>query len=144
MRTVRHVSFLASGHENVIGDHKTTLELTSETFLTRQGTCIMGVRSELVLHALEDDIKSLARSKSTEIRLTLSIDGRKEEIIGHGSPGLTYADRTSMVVRTSSFECPRTLMVRADKAASDLDREFVERLKSPEQRIACEILFTAL
>jgi hypothetical protein len=40
---------------------------------------------------------------------------------------------TDVVVRKSDYFCSRTLAVRADKAASDLSRELVEKLKNPKQ-----------
>jgi hypothetical protein len=71
----------------------------------------------------------------------MSIDGLTEEVTGTGSPGLTYTDLTSMVARTSIFECGRTLMVNADKAASDLSRDFVDKLKRNGVLIDCELLY---
>ncbi len=138
------ISFLTYGHENVLGSHKTTLELTSEDFLTLQGTCIIGIKSQLTLNKLGDDIKSLARKKSTKICLSLMVGDMKEEIVGYGSPGLTYSNDISMVVRTSFFECDRTLMVGADKAAADLSRSFIDRLRNPNQEIHCQLAFTSL
>ncbi|MHA2386933.1 MAG: DUF371 domain-containing protein, partial [Candidatus Thorarchaeota archaeon] len=60
---------------------------------------------------------------------------------GRGDPGLTYLDAVSMVARKSSFVCDRTLMVGADKAASDLDRSFVNALRDSSVSIECELLF---
>ena len=138
---MQRVQFKAYGHENVIGEHRTTVELTSEDFLTKQGTCIVGVRADITLDQLDPRIKELATSASTRIVLRMSIDGLTEEVTGTGSPGLTYTDRTSMVARTSTFECGRTLMVSADKAASDLDREFIDKLKVDGVVIECEIVY---
>lgn len=138
---MQRVQFNAYGHENVIGEHKTTVELTSEDHLTRQGTCIVGVCSSMILNQLDSKIKKLASSSNTKIVLRLSIDGLSEEITGAGSPGLTYTDSTSIVARTSTFECGRTLMVNADKAASDLSREFVDRLKVNGAVIECELIY---
>lgn len=135
------VQFQAFGHENVVGDHKTTLELTSEKFLTREGTCIIGIRSNQTLSQLTPEIKALASSKDTRIVLKLRMKGETQEIIGRGDPGLTYSDSVSMVVRKSTYVCGRTLMVEADKAASDLDRSFVELLKSHETVIDCELVY---
>ena len=135
------VRFQAFGHENVIGNHKTTLELTSEDFLTRQGTCIIGVRSSQTLLHLASEIKTLAASEKTKIVLRLRTRNLEEKIVGRGDPGLTYTDSVSMVTRTSAFVCGRTLMVEADKAASDLDRTFVKILKSPETVIECELVY---
>jgi hypothetical protein len=138
---MQRVRFRAYGHENIIGEHKTTVELTSEDFLTRQGTCIVGVRADITLNKLDPRIKELAALANTKIVLRMSIDGVTEEVTGTGSPGLTYADSTSMVARTSTFECGRTLMVNADKAASDLSRDFVDRLKVDNLTIECELVY---
>jgi hypothetical protein len=138
---MQRVQFKAYGHENVIGDHKTTVELTSEDHLTRQGTCIIGVRASITLNQLDASIKELATSSNIKILLRMSVDGLTEEIVGTGSPGLTYTDSTSMVARTSNFECGRTLMVNANKAASDLDRKFVDSLKKEGVSIECELVY---
>lgn len=138
---MQRVQFKAYGHENVIGEHKTTIELTSENHLTRQGTCIVGVCSDITLKELDSKIKKLALLSTTKIVLRMSIDGLREEITGTGSPGLTYTDPISMVARTSSFESGRTLMVNADKAASDLSREFVDRVRVKGVVIECELIY---
>ena len=138
---MHRVKFVAYGHENVVSEHKTTLELTTENFLTPQGTCIICVRATQKLCDLSYDIKKMARSKDTQILLRMSVDGEKEEVIGRGSPGLTYENPVSMVARTSTFECGRTLMVNADKAASDLSRRFIQRLTNPSSKIYCELVF---
>jgi hypothetical protein len=135
------IQFKAFGHENVIGEHKTTVELTSERHLTKQGTCIMGVRADITLNQLDSKIKKLALSSNTKIVLRMSVDGLTEEVTGTGSPGLTYTDPISMVTRTSTFVCGRTLMVSADKAASDLNRDFVDRLKANSVVIECELVY---
>ncbi len=136
------VSFTAYGHENIVGDHHTTVELTSEGFLTPQGTCIIGILSTMTLSALDDDIKIMAASKDTKITLKLRAGGITDAITGWGSPGLNYTDSTSMVARTSDYKCGRTLMVRADKAASDISRELVAHLKKRDNPIQCELVFT--
>lgn len=138
---MRTVEFHAYGHPNVIGKHKTTLEITTEKELTSQGTCIIGVRTIQTLRDLDDEIKTLARSTSTQIQLTMLVDGLIERVTGRGSPGLTYSDPISMVARTSSFECGRTLMVGADRVASDLDRRFVQKLKIPDIVIKCQLSY---
>ncbi len=137
------VHFRAFGHGNVIGEHGTTVEITSEASLTRRGTCIVGVRAEQTLAALNSTIKALAASQKTSIALRLTVEEETEEIRGRGDPRLTYSDPVSLVARKSSFVCGRTLMVQADKAASDLDRSFIEKLKNPDAIIECELVFVS-
>ena len=139
---MRRVRFNAYGHQNVIGEHKSTVELTSEDFLTYHGTCIVGVRTDLTLNELDSGIKQLAALESTEIKLRMTIDELTEEVTGSGGSGLTFSDTTSMVARTSSYECGRTLMIGADKAALDLSRDFIEKLKDSTVVIDCELIFT--
>ncbi|MHA2376118.1 MAG: DUF371 domain-containing protein [Candidatus Thorarchaeota archaeon] len=49
---MRRVTFFANGHQNIIGEHRTTVELTTESFLTKSGTCIVGVQANLSLRRL--------------------------------------------------------------------------------------------
>jgi hypothetical protein len=141
---MQRVKFNAYGHENVVGEHKTTVELTSEDHLTRRGTCIVGVSADITLDQLDQLIKRLASSPSTRITLRMWANGLKEEVTGTGSSGLTYTDSTSMVARTSTYTCGRTLMVNADKAASDLSRDFIDRLKVGGALIKCELIYVTL
>lgn len=136
---MRRVDFACYGHSNVIGNHRTTLEITTEDYLTRQGTCIIGIKGEVSLRDLDPEIKALARLPDTRITLTLEVEGEIQQVQGWGSDGLVYSDGISMVARTSSFECGRTLMIRANKAAMHLDRDFVERLRDEAVRINCRL-----
>lgn len=138
---MRRLTFSTNGHRNIIGEHRTTVELTTESSLTKKGTCIVGVHANLSLSRLDEEFKTLASSIDTQIILRMKVEDIVEEIRGTGSPGLTYSDDVSMVARTSSFECERTLMVNADKAASDLNRRFVKKLKNADTIIECELDF---
>jgi hypothetical protein len=138
---MQRLRFRAYGHVNVIGEHRTTVEITTEDYLTREGTCIIGIRADQSLSEVPADIKALATSKKTKIILKLKTGNLMEEVTGRGDPGLTYLDTVSMVARKSSFVCDRTLMVGADKAASDLDRSFVNALRDSSVSIECELLF---
>ncbi|NWF96105.1 MAG: DUF371 domain-containing protein [Candidatus Thorarchaeota archaeon] len=138
---MQRISFTAHGHENVIGNHQTTLEITKETHLSRKGTCIIAVGADLALSEMSSEIRGLAISPATRIVLRMSAGGHTETVRGRGSGGLTYMDSISMVVRKSSYECGRTLMVLADKAASDLNRAFVRALSDSSMELECEITY---
>jgi hypothetical protein len=135
------IHFKAYGHENVIGDHKTTTELTTEDFLTKQGTCIVGVRATQKLTNIPPEIRQLATLETTKIVLVLEVEGVREQVTGTGGSNLTYSDPVSMVARKSSFQCGRTLMINANKAASDLSRDFVSLLTTDGREIDCELQF---
>jgi len=135
------VRFKAYGHENVIGEHKTTVEITTEDYLTKQGTCIVGVQATQKLSELSSEIRKLVTLETTKIILLMDVEGIEEQVSGTGGNDLTFSDSTSMVARTSSFQCGRTLMINADKAASDLSREFVSLLTEDGVEMNCELHF---
>ncbi|TFG08839.1 DUF371 domain-containing protein [Candidatus Thorarchaeota archaeon] len=135
------VRFEASGHRNVIGTHRTTLEITKESHLTRNGTCIVATDSTLALRGLNEDIRELARRNTTRIVLEMTAGALTERVVGWGSSGLTYKSETCMVARTSQYECDRTLMVNADRAAQDLSRKLVKMLRNPDACLSCKLMY---
>jgi hypothetical protein len=45
-----------------------------------------------------------------------------------------------MVGRKSSYPSDRTIMIRVDKAACDLDRRLIDALKSPNARLTVHLI----
>jgi hypothetical protein len=52
--------------------------------------------------------------------------------VGRGDPALTFENERSLVGRTSTYVDDRTIMLEADRAAADVDRELVCALASGE------------
>jgi len=69
-------------------------------------------------------------SDKSRILVELNVSGMVERIAGRGSHLLTLADEKDLVIRKSTYVSNRTLMINADKAASDLPRQFIRRLTS--------------
>ncbi|WP_455645262.1 DUF371 domain-containing protein [Methanosphaera sp.] len=122
-------SFIATGHENVTSLHKSTFEITTDKSLTLKGDCIIGVNSDKTLNDLPDELKELIMTDDTKIELILETDNACDNIIGYGSSNLTLDHPSDMVCRKSTFTCNRTLMIKSDKAAVDLDKELINDLK---------------
>jgi hypothetical protein len=129
------VAFSARGHKNVLSTHKTTFEVTKETALTKQGDCIVAVKSTKGVADLPLEFKEAARKEGARITVTVEADELKETITAEGSPQLQFTHQTDLVVRKSDYVCGRTLAIRADKAAIDFSREFVEKLRDPNQEV---------
>ena len=123
----------ASGHENIEATHPTTLEITKEKRLSRRGDCIVAVGADMSLADLSGEFKESLRKPNAKLTLTIEVNGITEQINAHGSPNLILTHPSDMVVRKSSYVDDRTLAVNADKAARDLSRELVEKLRKPKQ-----------
>ncbi len=128
MKTLEVVT--AYGHENIRATHKTTFEITKEKELTPRGDCIIGVRANKSVRDLNDELKRILKTgKKVLVLLALPDYDLVEEVFGFGSEKMTFEDESDVVVRKSSFVCGRTLLIKANKAAIDLNREFVRLLR---------------
>lgn len=123
MTIEEHVT--AQGHENVTAEHESTLEVTTEGFLTPAGDCIVGIEADRAPADFAAEFISAAQDASATITLTLEAVDCMATITGRGDPDLTFENSVSMVARTSDYVDDRTIMVEADTAAADLDTELV-------------------
>lgn len=126
-------TFFAFGHVNVKATHRATLEFTKETHLSKEGDCIVATASDKSVADLSCRFKECLRKPHAKLIVRIEAGGIVEEIHAFGSPRLVLAHPTDIVVRKSDYICSRTLAVRADKAAVDLSRELVEKLRDPKQ-----------
>ena len=118
----------AAGHEHVTAEHASTLEVTSDDFLTPAGDCILGIEADTVPADLDDDFVAACQSADATIRATLEADGYRAVVEGSGHPDLSFENERSHVLRTSDYVDDRTVMVGADAAAGDIDRDLVAAL----------------
>jgi len=121
----------ARGHENIRGEHETTFEITKEPEVTPRGDCIIGVSANKAVADLSQKFKELASSESSIIVVFLIAGNEFDVVIGRGDSRLTFMDKVSMVFRKSSYTCGRTVVVKCNKAAADINRRLVELLKDP-------------
>ncbi len=117
------MTFTAHGHKNVLSTHRNTIEFTHDKDLTQNGDCILGVEADYSV----DKIK--AAHFCGKIKIHMSVDNLSDEIIADYNP--LFADLHEMVIRRSNYEDKRTFAIRADKAAKDIKREIVEKMKNP-------------
>jgi len=132
-------TFYAHGHRAVLSTHLTTLELTKEDALGKNGDCIVAVGSSAGLRDLPEPMKNALSREACRARLTLKLDAHRFTIEGRGSRGLTFSHPTDIVVRKSSFVSDRTLMVLANRAAADLPRSLVDLLQDPSRKVLVEL-----
>lgn len=132
-------TFIARGHVNIRATHEKTIEVTKETHLTTQGDCIAAVAAEKGLRDMPEAMKEAAKRSDAIITLSLSLGDRVFTTTGRGNPALTWEHPSDMVARMSSYVCPRTLMIHADKATIHVSRSLVQLLKNPEAKITITV-----
>ena len=127
---------VARGHEHVTARHESTLELTTDTWLTPAGDCIVGIGADRAPTSFDRAFTNAAQSEDATLVLELSVGERSETVRGRGHSALTFESDRCMIVRTSSYVDDRTIMIHADKAAADLNRDFVNLLAAGAEIVA--------
>lgn len=118
----------AQGHEHVRAEHESTLEVTSDEYLTPAGDCIVGIEADRVPTDFDEAFVAACQSADATITATLSADGHTQTLTGRGDPALSFESDRSLVFRTSDYVDDRTVAVETDGAAIDLDRDLVAAL----------------
>ena len=102
--------------------------MTSDDWLTPAGDCILAVEADTTPADFDDGFVAACRSPETTITATLRAGGHEQVVEGRGHPDLTFDGDRSLVARTSTYVDDRTVMVEADTAAADVDRDLVAAL----------------
>ncbi|MEM1507833.1 MAG: DUF371 domain-containing protein [Candidatus Bathyarchaeia archaeon] len=131
---------VAFGHPLIKATHKSTFEVTKESFLTEKGDCIIAVRANKAARDLNEDFKEAAKKADATITIIIEVDGEREIVKAYGNPNLTLTHPTDIVVRKSSYVCGRTVAIRADKAACDLSRSLMGKLKGHERQVKITLI----
>ena len=118
----------ARGHEHVSAEHASTFEFTSDDWLTPAGDCILAIEADRVPADFSASFVAAAQHADSEITATIETAEHSQTIVGRGHPNLSFEDERSAVGRTSEYVDDRTIMIDADVAAGDVDREIVAAL----------------
>ena len=122
-RSPAQYTFQCFGHENIRAKHHKTIEFTKDSDLTRQGTCILGVRADFDASCL--------KSLSGKIRITVEVGDLTDKFYATINPD--FDDDHEIVFRRSTYRSKRTLGLRLNKGADCLKREIVQLMKDPDQ-----------
>lgn len=114
------------GHENLLALHKTTLEFTTDSHLSTRGDCIIGVRATM-----------MPKAREGEIEIDIEVNKVHWKVRAIANPG--FSSTKEMVIRRSEFCDARTFAIRADKAACDMPRAIVEKMRDPNTVMSIRI-----
>lgn len=130
----------AHGHRNIQATHKTTFEITKDAELSKRGDCIIAVSADKALGDLSPEFKRVICSENRRIKILIEAGDFVEVVEAFGDPKLILSHPTDMVIRKSNYICSRTLAIEADKAACDLSRKLVEKLKNPNLKVKIKLI----
>ncbi|MEM3084933.1 MAG: DUF371 domain-containing protein [Nitrososphaerales archaeon] len=119
------------GHRNVRAMHERTIELTKAREITLRGDCIIGVNANKACADLSDALKHRLRGENSVVRLSIMVGEYVYSFKAFGTSSLTLADKHDMVLRKSTFICPRTVAVGCSRASNDIPKSIIQLLRDP-------------
>ena len=123
---------MAKGHENVLSLHKSTFEITKDKDLSLSGDCIIGLDIDKSMVDFPQEFKEKLANDDTKVIVELKTPNAYDTIEGFGHHDLSLSHPTDIVCRKSTFVCSRTLMIKSNKAAIDLNRDLIKDLANGE------------
>ena len=123
---------MARGHENVLSLHKSTFEITKDKDLSLSGDCIIGLDIDKSMEDFPKEFKEKLANDNTKVIVELRTPNASDTIEGFGHHDLSLSHPTDIVCRKSTFVCSRTLMIKSNKAAIDLNRDLIKDLANGE------------
>jgi len=122
------------GHKNIRSLHPKTIEITTELDLTLNGDCIIGVGAYCGCNDIPEQMKNLLQNSKSEILFTISVKDISYKIKGIGHESLILTNPHDIVIRKSSFICPRTLAIHCNKASDSIPRLMIKSLQNPDSK----------
>ena len=103
----------ARGHQNIKALHRTTFEITRESYLTPRGDCIIGIKADKAASDFNNNFKRLAKSNNSVIIIILKTNKYTDIVVAHGNNKLMYKDETRIIVRKSTYIDKATIAIRS-------------------------------
>jgi hypothetical protein len=122
------------GHKNIRSLHPKTIEITTESDLTLNGDCIVGVNATCGCNDIPEQMKNLLRNPKSKILFTISVKDISFKVKGTGHENLISTNPHDIVIRKSSFICPRTLAIRCNMASDAIPRQLIKILQNPDSK----------
>jgi uncharacterized protein len=129
--TCSKVIFTATGHVNLLGLHKNTLEFTKDDYLTKRGDCILGINSDFT----NDDISLIL--KWSKIKVNLSIGLLSDYF--YATVNKSFSSSHEIVFRNGNFLSDRTLGIYSSKSALDINRSLISALQKNNSKLTITI-----
>ena len=122
------------GHKNVRSLHPKSIEITTDSDLTVNGDCIVGVGASCGCLGIPEKMKKLLQDPQSEVTCTILVGEHSYKITGRGSEKLSLKNPHDIVIRKSNFTCPRTLSIGCDTASDSIPRQMIKALQHPETK----------
>jgi hypothetical protein len=134
----------AKGHPYIRATHRTTLEVTVEDSITPRGDCIIGVSADKSALSLSEEFKNCLRRENGVLIVILEAAGLRDYLVAQTNPKLILTDPKRLIIRKSNYIEAATIGIYANKAARDLNRELITKLKNSDTQLLIHLYVLGL
>jgi hypothetical protein len=126
----------ARGHEHVSGTHASTLEVTSDDWLTPAGDCILAIDADRTPADFAPEFRDAARDPDATITCTITVDNDDEtaecdaETAGNDGETAESADETTVSDGETAGKDAEPAVNDAEAAGTDAGSESTEALSA--------------
>lgn len=125
----------ARGHENMMCTHRTTIEITKDKNISKQGDCIIGVSASKACNDISKMLITQIKD-GKKIKVILKVDDIQDCFYGFGNKKMQLLDRNDMVFRKSNFICERTILINCSKSSIDINRDLIKALRNSNKKLS--------
>jgi hypothetical protein len=123
---------IAHGHIDINPTNSTDILITKSQ--NPNGNSTIAVKANKACDDLGSNFKKSLKSNES-VRITIDADDIVDEINAFGSPVLKLTDKEKIVITKNDSIDDATIAIMADKAAIDLKRDLVDKLKDPNVKV---------
>jgi len=126
---------IAYGNPKITATNASMIKLTKGNDVD---DATIGVGANKAAANLSEEFKRVIRgNKNCEVKI--QVDDGEVVFFSYGSPALKLSDHNHIVINKTDQIDGSTVLIVSDEAASDLDRDFVEKLKNSDSKIKITI-----
>jgi hypothetical protein len=123
---------IAYGHPEIMATSNSMIKIVKGSTVKDEST--IGVKADKACKDLSEKFKTSAKS-AKKIEILIEAEGEEDKIVGYCSPALKLTNKEEIVIRKDSSIDSGTIAILADKAASELNRDLIEKLRNPNAKI---------
>lgn len=129
---------IAWGHPDITATNDMIIEITKEERPLNDKNGIIAVKANKSCKDLNEFFKDYLKF-GKKIKITISVDEIQDTIKAFGSPALELTNKKNIIIIKSDFIDGRTLAILSDKAACDLKKELISKLKKSKTKVKIEL-----
>ncbi len=125
----------AYGDSSIVAVSKSSFTIIKSSEIKTDKDSVVAVGANKSAAELNPEFIRSLRDSGKKIEITIEADGIEDVVTAYSSPALKLNNDKSIVVRKDDVIDGRVVAILADKSATDLKKDLIEKLKDPKTKV---------